>query len=160
MKNIVLSLVSLWFGLASSHAFGFDEALELDVRAAECAFAGSMAARDFSAFSTLVDEEAIFISGNEQQAIGKAAVLERWKPLFDDAAAPFSWWPETVAVLESGTLALSAGPVANPQGEVVAWYQSIWRKNDLGTWQVIFDRGHPVPQNAQNRPVVNRCQLQ
>ncbi len=158
MKNVVLSLMSLWFGLSSSYAFGLDEALELEVRAAECAFAGSMAVRDFKAFSALVDEEAIFISGNEQQAKGKAAVLERWQPLFDAADAPFSWWPETVAVLGSGTLALSAGPVVNPQGEVVNWYQSIWRKNVMGTWQVIFDRGHPVPQNAKNKPVVNRCQ--
>jgi len=46
-------------------------------------------------------------------------------------------------VLDSGTLALSTGPVKDPKGEIVARFNSIWRL-ESGQWRVIFDKGCPV----------------
>ena len=49
-----------------------------------------------------------------------------------------------VEVLDSGTLALSTGPVHDPQGKLVATFTSIWRLEAPGTWKIIFDTGNEV----------------
>jgi ketosteroid isomerase-like protein len=46
-------------------------------------------------------------------------------------------------VLSSGELALSTGLVRNPEGKVVARFNSIWRREAPGTWRVVFDKGSP-----------------
>lgn len=117
--------------------------LARQVRDAERAFAGSMAARDFEAFSDLVSDEAVFF-GRQGAQRGKAAVLAGWKPFFDGPSAPFSWEPETVEVLASGTLGLSSGPVNDPSGKQTGVFNSIWRREAGGRWKVIFDKGCPV----------------
>lgn len=69
-----------------------------------------------------------------------------WKGYFESAEAPFSWKPERVEVLKSGTLALSTGPVYDPDGRRMATFTSIWRKEAPGAWRIIFDRGTPDSQ--------------
>jgi ketosteroid isomerase-like protein len=113
------------------------------VRDAERAFARSMATRDFKAFGDLLADEAIFF-GRDGAQRGKAAVMAGWKPLFDGPTAPFSWEPETVEVLASGTLALSSGPVKDPSGKQTGVFNSIWRREPNGQWKVLFDKGCPV----------------
>ena len=107
---------------------------------AETSFAGSMARRDFAAFSAHVAEDAIFF-GQDGAQRGKAAVLDAWRPLFEGPDAPFSWRPEIVEVLESGGLALSSGPVLDPSGKRVGTFNSIWRLESDGRWRVVFDKG-------------------
>lgn len=119
------------------------------VRAAETAFAQSMAERRFEAFAAFVADEAIFINGGEPLR-GKAAVLAHWRRYFDGPVAPFGWKPEIVEVLTSGTLAYSEGPVWRPDGRVVARYFSTWRLEPDGRWRVVFDNGWEV--NAPARP--------
>jgi ketosteroid isomerase-like protein len=114
--------------------------LKRQVMAAEGEFVATMAARDFAKFGTYVADEAIFFGGSGATR-GKAAVLAAWKPFFDAPTPPFSWKPETVEVLQSGTLALSSGPVLNPAGERVGTFNSIWRKEPDGRWKVVFDKG-------------------
>jgi ketosteroid isomerase-like protein len=113
------------------------------VRDAERAFARSMAARDFAAFGALVSDEAIFFGGQGAQR-GKAAVLAAWKGFFDGPTAPFSWEPETVEVVSSGTLGLTSGPVKDPAGKQTGVFNSIWRREARGQWKVVFDKGCPV----------------
>lgn len=118
-------------------------ALTRQVFVAESAFAASMAQRDFAAFGTFVADDALFFP---RQGVlrGKPAVLEAWRRYFDGAEAPFSWRPETVEVLDNGTLALTAGPVFDPGGRLVGTFSSIWRREADGRWRVLFDRGCPV----------------
>jgi len=111
------------------------------VREAERAFARSMAQRDLNAFASHVADEALFFGRSVLR--GKAAVVAGWKPLFDGPNAPFSWEPETVEVLGSGTLGISSGPVLDPQGKRVGTFNSIWRREPDGRWRVIFDKGCP-----------------
>jgi ketosteroid isomerase-like protein len=111
-----------------------------DVRAREIAFAQTMADRDFEAFLTFVSPEAVFFAGNTPLR-GKDAVGEFWARFFEGDAAPFSWSPDVVQVLESGDLALSSGPVFGPDGEEGGRFNSIWRLEDDGQWYVIFDKG-------------------
>lgn len=116
---------------------------EREVAATERAFAQTMAQRDHAAFTRFLADEAIFF-GDSGPLRGKAAVAEGWAPFFKGATAPFSWEPKRVEVLESGSLALSTGPVRTPDGKVVGVFNSIWRREAPGTWRVVFDKGGEV----------------
>lgn len=117
--------------------------LRRQVIAAEMAFAKTMSDRDHAAFSSFVSEEAVFISAGKPVR-GKQAITADWKKFYDSPRAPFSWKPELVEVLPSGTLAQSIGPVSNPDGVIVARFNSIWRLEAPGVWRVVFDSGSDV----------------
>jgi ketosteroid isomerase-like protein len=114
-----------------------------EVFAAERAFARSMADRDAAAFARHLDDEAVFFGGAGQVLRGKAAVMAGWQRFYEGKDAPFSWEPDQVEVLAGGTLALSTGPVRDPQGQVIARFNSIWRRAPDGRWLVVFDKGGP-----------------
>ena len=114
-----------------------------EVEAAERAFAQTMAARDFAAFQTFVADDAVFFDGDTPLR-GKAAVAAHWSGFYAGPAAPFSWEPARVEVLESGDLALSTGPVRDASGKTVATFNSIWRRDRSGKWHVVFDKGSDV----------------
>ena len=113
--------------------------LERQVAAAETAFARSMADRDFEAFASHIAEDAIFVNGR-QPLRGKAAILADWKKYFT-GPAPFSWKPETVVVLDDGSLAQTKGPVFDPAGKPILEFRSTWRREADGGWKVVFDDG-------------------
>lgn len=110
------------------------------VRAREVAFAATMARRDLAAFLTFVSTEAVFFDGN-QPIRGREAVGEAWAPFFEGADPPFSWEPDMVEVLASGSLALSSGPVRDGSGLEVGRFNSVWRREADGEWRVVFDKG-------------------
>jgi ketosteroid isomerase-like protein len=118
------------------------QALAAQVMAAERAFARSMAERNLVAFAACLSEQAVFF-GRQSVLRGKAAVVQGWQPFFEGATSPFSWQPDAVEVLADGTLALSTGPVRNPQGQAIARFNSIWRQEAPGLWRVVFDKGQP-----------------
>jgi ketosteroid isomerase-like protein len=109
----------------------------------ERAFAGTMAHRDFKKFKSFLSEEAVFFSG-ETVLRGKQQVADAWEGYFKEPQAPFSWEPESVAVLDSGTLAWSTGPVYDSEGEVIATFNSVWQLNASHQWRIIFDKGNAV----------------
>ena len=118
------------------------EALAAKVREREAGFAKTMADRDHAAFATFVADEALFL-GAQRTLRGRAAVTEGWKPYFEGAKAPFSWAPERVEVIDSGTLAISTGPVFDPGGARVGTFNSTWRLEKDGEWRVVLDLGCP-----------------
>jgi ketosteroid isomerase-like protein len=120
------------------------ETVRQQVFQAESAFAQAMADRNLEEFSRYVSEEAVFFSGPEPLR-GKAAVTAWWAQFFATPAAPFSWEPDEVEPLASGTLAHSSGPVRDPSGQVTARFNSIWRQEAPGVWRVVFDKGSPLP---------------
>jgi len=115
--------------------------LRLEVAATERAFARTMADRDHAAFVRFLADEARFFSGPGQLLRGRDAVAAGWKPYFTAPAPPFSWEPDEVEVLDSGTLALSSGPVRNAAGKQVGRFNSIWRREADGRWRIVFDKG-------------------
>ncbi len=117
--------------------------LERQVADSERAFAKTMADRDHAAFGRFLSDEAVFFSGPAPLR-GKQQVSAGWKRFYEKPAAPFSWKPEQVEVLDSGTLALSTGPVFDPSGKQVGTFTSIWRLEAPGTWRIIFDKGCDV----------------
>ncbi len=116
------------------------EVLREQVVATERAFARTMTDRDLGAFTGFVSEEAVFFSGSGPLR-GKAQIAAGWKRFFDAKEAPFSWEPAQVEVLDSGTLALSTGPVFDPAGKRIGTFTSVWRQETPGAWRIILDKG-------------------
>ena len=117
-----------------------DASLAEQVKATERAFAATMARRDLAAFATFLSDEAVFFSKGGVLR-GKQAIVQGWSRFYQGASAPFSWQPERVEVLDSGTLALSSGPVRDPAGRPIATFNSIWRRDKDGAWRILFDKG-------------------
>ena len=137
----LLTLAALLAGCTGPAPRPVDRAeLRRQVADTERAFAKTMADRDHAAFTRFLSAETVFFSG-KQPVRGAAAVAEDWKKFYAEPAAPFSWQPAEVEVLDSGTLALSSGPVYDPQGRHVANFMSIWRLEAPGTWRIVFDKG-------------------
>lgn len=135
--------LSLLTGCAAAPPRASIEALQKQVADTERGFAKSMAERNFAAFTSFLSEEAVFFTGPTPLR-GKQAVAEVWKRFYEKPAAPFSWEPDKVVVLDSGTLALSTGPVHDPTGKHFATFSSIWRLEAPGVWRIIFDKGETV----------------
>lgn len=143
MKSKYLLSMVLVFIFVSPAFCETTEELSKKVSDVETAFAKTMADRDFEGFVSFLSEEAVFFGGKSARR-GKATVAAAWKYLYDGPAAPFSWKPEKVEVLDSGTLALSTGPVFTPDGKQSGTYSSIWRLEADGKWRIIFDQGCPA----------------
>ena len=139
----VLFVVSIILGGCATAGSPDKEQLTVQVTAAELAFAKTMADRNHIAFSEFISEEAVF-SNAGKSVRGRAAIAADWKKFFDGARAPFSWKPDLVEVLPSGTLAYSTGPVSNPDGVIFARFNSIWRLEAPSVWRVVFESGSPV----------------
>lgn len=111
------------------------------VIATERAFAKTMADRDLQGFASFIADEAIFFSGPTPLR-GKATVVKAWAGYYDGPKAPFSWEPQDVEVLDSGSLAISSGPVRDASGKVFATFTSIWRREPGQQWRIVFDKGN------------------
>lgn len=142
-RSTLVAFLVLLAGLGGRAGAQAHPDLAREVFAAESSFAHTMAARDLDAFGTHVADEAIFF-GQRGVLRGRAAVVAAWQAYFADSAAPFSWSPEVVEVLESGTLALSSGPVRDPSGRQIGTFSSVWRRDPDGRWRVLFDKGCPA----------------
>jgi ketosteroid isomerase-like protein len=137
LSGLVLSLAALPV-LAQGDLTG----LQKQVEDAERAFAKTMADRDHAAFVSFLSAETVFFSGGDALR-GAPAVAAAWKRYYEGEAAPFSWGPESVEVLDSGRLAYSSGPVLGAGGERIGTFNSVWRLEDDGRWRVVFDKGCP-----------------
>ena len=136
--GLLVALVAV--GAAPAAAEGLED-LAQHVRARETAFAKTMADRDHAAFATFVSEQAVFLGRTVRR--GRAEVAAGWKAYFEEAQAPFSWAPERVEVIGDGTLALSTGPVLDPDGKRTGTFVSTWRLEPDGQWRVVLDGGCP-----------------
>jgi ketosteroid isomerase-like protein len=114
--------------------------LQQEVADTERAFARTMAIRDYEAFISFLAPDAIFFSPGKVLH-GKNEVATAWKRFYQGAAAPFSWDPDQVEVLDSGDLALSTGLVRDAHGKLIGRFNSIWRREGQGKWRVVFDKG-------------------
>ncbi len=142
MKTVsLLLLFALASGVSRPALAQKYEELASEVRAVEEAFAATMAERDLDAFASHLADEAVFFTGKVLR--GAEEIIAAWSPFFEGVAAPFSWEPEQVEVLDSGTLALSSGPVHDPEGNRIGTFNSVWRLDADGRWRVVFDKGCP-----------------
>lgn len=143
----VLCLSVLMLAMASA-ARPSNADLKRQVAEAERAFAATMKARDHAAFTRFLADEAIFFSGATALR-GREAIAGAWRAYYDGPQAPFSWEPEQVEVVDSGTLAYSGGPVYDAAGKRIGHFNSIWRLEAPGRWKIVFDRGD-APCNCKS----------
>lgn len=142
-RSIAVALLfSLSLGTISAKSVSIAD-LKQQVIDTERAFAQTMANRDFKAFSLFLSTEAIFFTRGKPHR-GKQEIMNAWKERFERPEAPFSWEPESVEILDSGSLALSTGPVRDSKGKIISTFTSIWRLEEPGKWRVVFDKGSPV----------------
>jgi len=139
---LALMLVLPLFPATRAGAHESTAALAEQVRATETAFAKTMADRDLAAFKRFLAPDAVFVQ--DPVLRGPEAIAAAWRVYFDGPAAPFSWTPETIAVLDSGRLALSSGPVYAPDGRRVGTFNSVWRREHGGRWRIVLDHGCPA----------------
>lgn len=140
LSSLSLIVVCLIAAATAGRARVSNDDLRSQVMAHERAFAATMAARDFEAFGHYLSREAVFMAGGDALR-GKAAVLAGWRRYYDGGQPPFSWEPQQVEVVESGTLAYSSGPIHDGAGRRIGSYNSVWRLEAPGRWAVVFDRG-------------------
>jgi ketosteroid isomerase-like protein len=143
MRKLVLPALAMMMACAAAFGAPSNAELKQQVADTERAFAATMAKRDHQAFVSFLAEEAIFYNGSKALR-GKDTVAAEWKPFYDKAEAPFSWEPDQVDVLDSGTLAHSTGPVRDPQGKIVSRFNSVWRLEAPGKWRIVFDKGERI----------------
>ncbi len=117
------------------------------LRAAEIAFAASVADRDAEAFASFIDEDAVFLGATALR--GRAAIVEGWAVFLTEGGPTLVWQPEVVEVRPDG-LGLSRGPytltATGDDGEETSssgLFTSIWRRDADGGWKVLFDAGCP-----------------
>jgi ketosteroid isomerase-like protein len=144
LLSIGVMVMSMLMLAMTSTARPSNTELKKQVMDTERAFAATMKARDLAAFTGFIDDEAIFFSGPTPLR-GRAAIREAWRSYYEGAQAPFSWEPEQVEVVDSGTLAYSGGPVHDASGKVIGRFNSIWRLEAPGRWKIVFDRGEAAP---------------
>jgi ketosteroid isomerase-like protein len=141
LLSIAVLCISMFMLAVASAARPSNADLKKQVADTERAFAATMKARDHAAFTSFLAEEAVFFSGPGSVLRGREAVANGWRKFYDGDKAPFSWEPEEVEVVDSGTLAYSGGPVFDASGKRVGRFNSIWRLEAPGRWRVVFDRG-------------------
>ena len=78
------------------------------LRAAELAFAASVAAHDPERFALFIADDAIFIGGGALR--GRAAIVAAWAGFFADGGPKIEWAPRLVEVQDGGALGLTRGP--------------------------------------------------
>lgn len=141
---LLLGVAALVLGCSTPAPRLSNQDLVAAVTAAELAFAKTMVDRDHAAFLRFVSPEAVFLNDGKP-LVGSAAIGKFWERFYNPAqSAPFTWRPDLVVVLASGTLAQSVGPVANGAGKVVSRFYSTWRLEADGQWRVVFDDGYDL----------------
>jgi len=127
-----------------------NEQLAEQLRQTETAFAKTMADRDHAAFTSFLAAETVFMGRTTLR--GKATVAAAWKRYYEGPQAPFSWKPDRVEVLDSGTLGMTSGPVFGETGQRSGTFNSVWRREKDGQWRIVFDIGCPSCEAAATPP--------
>jgi ketosteroid isomerase-like protein len=138
---VIIDAVLVFAALSAAEAD-----LRQQVICAETGFSRAAEARDPAAFIRFVDPDARFIGASV--ARGRDAVAQAWAGLLDPDGPSIRWRPAYVEVTADGKLALSRGPYrvisADENGatrETWGHFNSTWRRDEDGEWQVVFDAG-------------------
>lgn len=115
------------------------------VLGADVALDRAAAAGDLAAFGALIEEGAAF-AGARGLALGRAAVLEAWRPMLSPGGPRLRWTPARAVVAASGDLAFTTGrwtlEAAGKDGKVTraeGEYVTVWRRGEDGAWRALLD---------------------
>ncbi len=143
--KISIYLTSLLFLLAFRAAEASADVAD-EVRCHEIAFSQSVENQSLDTFVSLIHHDARFVGGSVSRGVEEIA--KTWAIFFSADGPKIMWRPQIVEVIENGTLALSRGPYrvisVDADGkfsETWGTFNSIWRKQNDGSWLVVFDAG-------------------
>lgn len=124
----------------------------------EASFAKSVEDHDAKAFAEHLHADASFISGLDNVARGRDAVIAEWTPLIKGEGVRIRWYPDAVTVAGDSGVAVSRGPywIENlapdaKQKYVAGRFISTWVRDAQGAWHVLYDGGGgnmPKPATA------------
>ena len=122
------------------------------LRAAETAFAASVADHDAERFASFIDEDAVFLGATALR--GRDAIVQAWSVFFAEDGPALTWQPEIVEVrpdglgLTRGPYTLTATAMDGTESTTSGLFTSIWRRDEDGSWKVLFDAGCPPCEAA------------
>lgn len=123
----------------------------------ERSFAASVEAHDGRAFAEHLHPGTVFNAGAAEADRGRAAVEASWAAIVEGKALVLRWRPGIVQIGGEPRVAVSKGPYilqTTRDGQPltrVGFYQTIWTKDDAGTWRVLFDGPASTPQPVADR---------
>ena len=134
---------------AAGYLLGSATGADTPVWQADEAFNRALGERNSKAFSSWIDEDAVFLGSGLLQ--GREAILEQWSPLFDrESGYTLSWQPHTAVLSKCEDLGYTLGDFAATapglDGEPVrsvGTYLSVWRRGPDRAWRVVADAGTP-----------------
>lgn len=142
----ILIASSIFFLASQSLAEAVD-----DVRCREIGFSLAAEARDAGRFASFIDADARFVGNSVLH--GTEAIVEAWRVFLSADGPSIKWRPQFVEVLEDGTLALTRGPYrvistdeSGNRTESWGTFNSVWRKQEDGSWKVVFDAGNQAAE--------------
>jgi ketosteroid isomerase-like protein len=113
-------------------------------------FSDEVGARGFAAFDGFFAEDAVYLPTFEPRVEGKKAIMESFRPLFDDHTIKLTWTPLRGEVAASGDLGWTTGSYEltriDDQGSPHVRrgkYVTIWRRQPDGSWKAVLDGGNP-----------------
>ncbi|HYV85119.1 MAG TPA: DUF4440 domain-containing protein [Patescibacteria group bacterium] len=137
--------------------------MELDAR-----FSDEVGAKGFAAFDGFFAEDAVYLPTFEPRVEGKKAIMESFRPLFDDHTIKLTWKPLRADVAASGDLGWTTGSYEMTRVDETGAphvrrgkYVTIWRRQADGSWKAVLDGGNPdtpppapapAPAPAAQRP--------
>jgi ketosteroid isomerase-like protein len=113
-------------------------------------FSDEVAAKGFAAFDGFFADDAVYLPTFEPRVEGKKAIMESFRPLFDDHTIKLTWIPLRAEVAASGELGWTTGSYEltrlDEQGVPHVRhgkYVTIWRRQTDGSWKAVLDGGNP-----------------
>lgn len=118
--------------------------------AADETFASEVAAKGFGEFDRFFADDAVYLPTNQPMVLGKAAIMESFRPLIGDPKVRLTWKPLHADVAASGELGWTYGTyefrAVDAAGREITRhgkYVTIWRRQADGAWKAVLDGGSP-----------------
>jgi len=128
------------------------KAVEAAIMKADFDFSQSVADRNRDRFLSMLAETVVFNGGTSDELRGRAAVMEAWSGFFEKDGPTLTWAPTSAHVVGAGDVGVTVGSAVlrgkRPDGTVGERhmeYVTVWRKQEDGSWKVVFDTGSAGP---------------
>jgi ketosteroid isomerase-like protein len=113
-------------------------------------FSDEVAAKGFAAFDGFFADDAVYLPTFEPRVEGKKAIMESFRPLFDDHTLKLTWIPLRAEVSASGDLGWTTGSYELTRFDEKGAphvrrgkYVTIWHRQADGSWKAVLDGGNP-----------------
>jgi ketosteroid isomerase-like protein len=118
--------------------------------AVDAHFSDEVAAKGFAAFEGFFADDAVYLPTFEPRVEGKKAIMESFRPLFDDHTLKLTWIPLRAEVSVSGELGWTTGSYELTRLDETGAphvrrgkYVTIWHRQADGSWKAVLDGGNP-----------------